>query len=261
MPTHKEFAINLAQQAGAIIRENFALGMNRTLKKDNTPVTATDLAINTLLLKSVRETFPDHNVLAEEESDMSQKSEFVWVCDPLDGTIPFSHGLTICTFSLALVKNGESILGVVYDPFQDNMFVAEKGKGAFLNDKKISVSNADTFSGAVANCEYFNTAIYNTSKCALHMQMIEGVQTMRLSSFIISAVLVAAGELSFAIYPSSYAHDAAAAKIIVEEAGGKATDLFGNEQRYDRAINGFLVSNGLLHEKVLKIIKETVTRI
>lgn len=261
MNDYKEFAIKIARQAGSIIKENFVLGMDHVIKSDNTPVTETDIKINTLLLKSVKENFPEHNVLAEEESDMSQQSEFVWVCDPVDGTIPFSHGLPISTFSLALVKNGESILGVIYDPFQDYLFFAEKGKGAYLNDKKISVSKADTFYGAVANCEFYNTAIYDTSKLAVYLQMIKGVQAMRLSSFIFSVALVAVGEMAFAVYPGKFAHDAAAGKVIIEEAGGKATDLFGKEQKYDREINGFLVSNGLLHEEVTKIIKETVVRI
>lgn len=205
MSEYKQFAMDIARQAGAIIKENFSFGMSHSIKSDNTPVTDTDLKVNELLLKGVREKFPGHNVLAEEESDMSHESEYVWVCDPIDGTIPFSHGIPTSTFSLALVKNGESILGVVYDPYQDHLFVAEKGGGAYLNDKQINVSSLNTFRGAVANCEFYNTAIFDTTQFAINMQMLQGVQTMRLASFVLSGVLVAVGELAFAVFPGKFA--------------------------------------------------------
>lgn len=261
MNEYKEFALNIARQAGAIIKQNFLMGMEKNLKNDNTPVTETDLKVNAFLLNGVRTSFPGHNVLAEEESDMSQDSEYVWVCDPVDGTIPFSHGMATATFSLALVKNGESIMGVVYDPFQDRMFFAEKGKGAFLNDQKIFVSKTETFPGTVANCEFFNRALFDTSKIAAYLEMNKGVHVMSLCSFIISGALVAAGEFAFAIFPGRYAHDAAAVKILVEEAGGRVTNMLGEEQRYDRTIQGLVVSNGVLHNEIIKICKEIATKL
>ena len=261
MEIYKQFALQMASDAGDIIKKNFLFGMEKELKSDNTPVTKTDKEINTLLLTRVKQNFPEHNIFAEEESDMNRESEFVWVCDPIDGTIPFSHGVPCCTFSLALVKNGESILGVVYEPFQDRMFVAQKGKGAFLNGEKIFVSKATNFVGAVANCEFYNTAPFDTSKLAAYLQMEKGIQTLRMGSYIYSGTLVAAGEFAFAVFPGHYAHDAAAVKILVEEAGGKVTNIFGEEQRYDQDIQGLIASNGILHDEIVKICRETVVKL
>jgi myo-inositol-1(or 4)-monophosphatase len=261
MEEYKKFALEIARQAGDIIKKNFVFGMSKEIKNNNTPLTKTDLLVNTLLLEGVRKNFPDHNILGEEESDMSRISEYVWVCDPIDGTMLFSHSIPICVFSLALVKNGESILGVVYDPFQDRMFFAEKGKGAFLNGQQIFVSKADNFHGALATCEFFKPAPFDTSKLAVYLQMEKCIHISKFNSFIYSTVLVAAGELVFAIYPWIYAHDAAAAKIIVEEAGGKVTSILGTDQRYDREIEGLVVSNGILHDEVMKMIKEKVIRV
>lgn len=257
MNNYKEFGVRIALEAGEIIKKNFSLGMQKQWKSDNSPVTETDKAINSLLIARVRESFQEHNVLAEEESSILEEgNEFVWVCDPVDGIIPFSHGVPICTFSLALVKKGEPIFAVVFDPFGKRLFVAEKGKGAFLNDKLISVSKNSEFRGSVGSYEMFEKAKYNINKLLNHLQQEEGVNTIKLSSFIYTACLVAAGEFVYAIFPNITAHDAASVKLIVEEAGGKVTDLFGNEQRYDQNIEGLIASNGIFHEKLVELSKE-----
>ena len=114
--------------------------MDKTIKKDGSPVTKTDLAINKLVIDRVKKYFPSHGVLGEEQSNYVEKADYVWVCDPVDGTIPFSRGMPTCMFSLGLTFKGKPILGVGYDPFIDRLIFAELGKGAFLNGKKIHVS-------------------------------------------------------------------------------------------------------------------------
>lgn len=254
----EKFAVDFAKRAGCIMRENFNFGMKKEWKSDNTPVTETDCRINSLLIKEIKSNFPDHNIKAEEESSLSGEAEYVWVCDPLDGTIPFSHGLPISTFCLALTKNGESILGVVYDPFQDRLFSAKKGKGAYMNGKIIHVSKINQLKGSAGEYEMFETAKFNLNKLQEKLT-IEGVKLMRLCSVNYPSMLVAAGELAFTIFPHVTPHDGAAVKIIVEEAGGKVTDIFGSEQKYDSQINGFIASNGALHEKLVNLSKEFVT--
>jgi len=146
---YKDFAMGLAKEAGKIMRDNFKFGMKKEWKEDNTPVTKTDLVINALALERIKKAYPDHGVIAEEGSDFREGDEFVWVCDPVDGTIPFCHGVPTSVFSLALTHKGETIMGVVYDPFGDRMYIAEKGKGAFLNGTKIRVSTHSVFENAV----------------------------------------------------------------------------------------------------------------
>jgi len=140
--TYKKFAIDLAKQAGKIMRANFALAMERKWKKDGSPVTETDLKINKLVIARVKKYFSGHGVLGEEESYHSEGKEYLWVCDPVDGTVPFSHGIPTFAFSLALVKNGKPILGVIYDAALDHLYVAEAGKGAHMNGRKIKVNKS-----------------------------------------------------------------------------------------------------------------------
>ena len=114
-PDYLETAVSLARQAGEMARANFTLGMAREWKEDSTPVTVTDLAINHLVIAEIGRRFPTHGVLGEEVSSLAPDHEWVWVCDPIDGTIPFSHGIPVTAFSLALTYQGETLLGVVYD--------------------------------------------------------------------------------------------------------------------------------------------------
>lgn len=245
--TYKKFAIGLAREAGKIMLRNFKLGMNRQIKADGSPVTKTDFAVNKMVIGRVKKYFSGHNVLGEEESYLMNHGEFVWVCDPVDGTVPFSHGIPTFVFSLALVKNGVPILGAVYDPFMDRMFFAELGRGATLNGKKIRVNKLGMKKGTVVgwtNLEmgHFKKAFPNIAAVCLWCICYEGA-------------LVACGELSATFYNHFNAHDIAALKVIVEEAGGKVTDRYGKEQRYDRDINGALISNGVVHKQLLNLIK------
>ena len=258
MKNYKRFAIGLAKQAGEIIRNNFTLGMKKEWKADNTPLTETDLVVNQLVIDSIKKAFPEHSVLSEEGDYFSKESDYVWVCDPLDGTIPFSHGIPVCAFSLALVYKGESVLGVVYDPFMDRMFFAEKGKGAFMNKKRISVSSRDTFKHSLFSVVHWNGAPFDFSRLAVVLKN-EGARISNISIAYMGA-LTAAGEFVGTIFPGDHPNDTAALKVLVEEAGGKVTDIFGNEQRYDRPIKGHVVSNGILHEKLLALVRETMKR-
>mgnify|MGYP001588140626 CR=1 FL=1 len=248
------FAENLAREAGKIMRENFSaasVGMKREWKDDNTPLTETDTAINKLVIEAVSAAYPTYSVIGEEASNLKE-SEYAWVCDPVDGTIPFSHGFPIFTFSLALTKNGESIVGVMYDPIMDRLVSAEKGKGAYLNGQKISVSSEKTISKQ--SFVELNTNDRMTSlRAYLHEK---GSYVPTLYSCVYASMLVATGEFAAAIYPHDKPWDAAAVKIVIEEAGGKVTDLDGNEQRYDGKVNGFVASNGYVHNELVRALKQ-----
>jgi len=253
MDAIEAFSLNLAYQAGEIMRENFVLGMNKSWKNDNTPLTKSDTAINTLVINSVKERFPTHAVIGEEES-LKNNSEYVWLCDPIDGTIPFSHGIPTSVFSLALVHNGIPIFGILYDPFMERMVTAQKGKGAFLGKTKITVSTENILKNIVINVEgATKTKPVHAIRLALAQK---GVRALCLSSIAYSCMLVAAGELAAAVFMHSSPWDIAAAKVIIEEAGGVCTDLQGKDQLYDRKVNGFVASNGLIHKPLLTLINK-----
>jgi len=255
--THKDFALRLARRAGDIMRKNFTLGMKKEWKEDDTPITATDLAINTLVDEAVRKEFPGYSLISEEGSNMIKGSEYTWVCDPVDGTIPFSHGIPTAVFSLALTRNGESVLGLIYDPFLDRVFLAEKSKGAFMNGVKLGVSGTKILKNSLVCVTVWEDSPYNL--LSLHDILLQkGMKTLMLKATLYTGTLVASGDLVANIFPGKYPWDSAALKVIVEEAGGKATDLFGEEQRYDREVRGQLATNGVLHDELLQLIKSAV---
>ena len=154
---YKKFAIKLAKKSGKMIRDNFSLGINTEWKdNDEGPVTKIDLAVNKLLLETIKKKFPEHGIISEEGSDCQGNEEYKWVCDPIDGTVSFSHGVATSVFSIALVKDGQPILGVVYDPFLKRMFTAEKGQGTFLNNKRIKVSDIKVIKNSVVQDSPWN---------------------------------------------------------------------------------------------------------
>jgi myo-inositol-1(or 4)-monophosphatase len=260
MSKERKFAIELAKKAGKIMQRDFKVGMKSWYKKDKTVVTKADVQINHMVIRSIRKMFPEHSVLAEEESDMSKKSSKVWVCDPLDGTLMFMHGVPNCVFSLAYVEDGKPVIGVVFDPFTNRMFYAEKGKGAYLNGKRIYVSTKSDikYSSIGLCCWKDRGAFADITDIYKKLVKDETADVFDIGSITYLGVLVAAGQFEASIHPATAPHDSAALKIIVEEAGGRVTDLFGDEQRYDQKIKGCIISNGLVHGELVKLVRSSI---
>ena len=253
-PEYIDIALDLAKKAGVVMRKNFTLNMKKEWKKDERlPVTETDLAINEMVLKEIKGHYPAHSILSEEESDFSDESEYVWICDPVDGTHNFAHGIPTATFALALTHHGEPILGVIYDPFLDRLFSAERGKGAFVNGNAIRVSESPVLKRTVIGMGKLKN-VRNLFP-VLEAGREHGATFITGLSIHYMSALVAAGEFAASFFGGTSPHDMTAAKILVEEAGGKATDLFGKTpERYDRDMEGQLCSNGVLHDELLAIM-------
>lgn len=249
----REFAIDLATQAGELIRSSFILGMQRTFKSDNSPLTETDLKINTLVADAVERRYPTYGLLAEEGQSRATSAPHVWVCDPIDGTVPFSHGVPTCAFSLALVHEGTPVLGVIYDALFDRMFVAESGAGATANGAPITVSRERGLRTAVVGVEWWEQGRYDLLAILGPLNDRQAT-SVRLASIAYMGALVAGGEFAAALYGGIQPWDGAAVKVIVDEAGGKVTDVFGGSQRYDREIRGVIASNGALHSELVDIV-------
>ena len=252
-----DFAKDIARVAGNIMKKYFHGENGADYKFDNTIVTKADKEINDYLIQRVKSEFPSHSVDGEEEQ--FGKSDYVWVCDPVDGTAMYARHIPVAVFSLALVVDGVSTVGVIYDPWTDNLYSAIKGKGAFRNGEPIHVSNiALDDMRSVSNFDMWPEADYNLYDAIKEL----GKKTyfVSIASVIRACCCVANGDFNLAIYPGTNHKncDIAAAKVIVEEAGGKVTDLFGNEQRYDKSINGAVISNGLVHDEMVSAIKSTL---
>lgn len=254
-----DFAKEIAKEAGKIMTKYFNMNGISNYKGDKTIVTLADKEINSYLIKRVKEEFPNHSVDGEEEA--FGDGEYVWVCDPVDGTAMYARHIPVAVFSLALVVNGEPIVGVVYDVFTNNLYTAVKGKGAYKNDEKISVSDIDLKDmRSVANLDMWPEAEYDIWDVIKEL----GKETyfVGIGSVIRACLCVATGEFTCAIFPGTKHKncDIAAIKVIVEEAGGKVTDLFGNEQRYDKDINGAIIANKVVYDKVLDAINKFVSK-
>ena len=250
---HSSFMHDMAAHAGKVMLKHFRIGMEQQQKSDMTPVTKADLEINDLLIKNVCEHFPKHDVLAEEKSSRKNRGRFLWVCDPVDGTIPYAHGIPVAMFSLALLDNGSPVAAITHDPFLNRTFYAEKGKGALLNGKPIKVGE----SYCIGTTEWMRMS-YDTSR--LNDALIQkDYQVLDPSSFVYMGCLVACGTFAAAIFAGDTAHDLAAVKLIVEEAGGTVTDIFGEEQRYDSTLKGAIASNGIIHEELVGLSRDLVT--
>lgn len=257
MQEYLGFAQTLSKEAEEIALKYFSFEVESTWKGDDTPLTIADTEINDLVIKRINETYPTHSIYGEEKSDRREGSQYIWVCDPIDGTMAFSCGLPIFVFSIALVdqKTGLPVLGLINDPIMKNMYWAYKGSGAYRNGKKIEVSKDTSLKNTYLNIGATGKSIgFSTVPCV--SQLIEiGCKQMKLPSFIYGGIQVANGKFTGSIFYKKDGHDAAALKIITEEAGGKVTDLNGEERRYDEDGLGCIVSNGILHNEILEVVK------
>lgn len=253
-----QIAKQLAKEAGNIMLGYFnTAASDPTVKTDRTIVTKADTDINKRVIEVLQKETPNYSIWGEEESSIIEGAKYTWVCDPVDGTMPFAKTIPISTFSLALVdNNGDSVVGVVYDPFQNRLFEAVKGQGAYLNGEKIYVSDKADLDGAYIDEElWINHEEEVTFDNPKDMFNKAGAKVTTQCSAVIMGSLVAKGAYEAMIFGQGKPEDIAALSVIVTEADGKVTDLFGKPQRYDTNIRGAVVSNGHIHNAILEVMK------
>lgn len=254
MQAYQDFAIDIARYAGKVMRDYFVRAEKGVeFKPDESPVTQADKQINAYLIERVAEAWPDHGVSGEEASTMTAAHRDVWVCDPIDGTIPFIIGIPTAMFSLALVRDGVPILGVAYDPFGDRLFTAIAGEGAYLNGQRIHVSDRDLPHRAIIAGPSHSNGVRAAAALYDELQDQGGYITL-FPGNVYKCTLIAEGRIDGRIFGGPYAHDIAAVKVIVEEAGGRVTDLTGNDQRYNGRITGAIISNGHIHDQLVNAV-------
>lgn len=250
------FAKELAEEAGKIMQRYFrAEDIGTIWKEDATPLTVADTAINELVINKVKARFPEHGILGEESS-YGPKRKLIWVVDPVDGTIPFSLGIPISTFSIALVDrtDGQPLVGVVFDPFLDRLYSSIKGQGAYLNNSMIHVSKQKTLKNAyVSVLGKFEGESLSECVDQLHKK---GAKNFSLMSYAYSTTLLASGELLSSVFAYGAPWDSAASALIVTEAGGVVSDMVGKPSRFDEFSDGCVQScNQEIHDQILEIIK------
>ncbi len=220
----------------------------------NNLVTEVDLASEKAIFEAIKKNFPDHYILSEESGEVIQDSQYKWIIDPIDGTVNFAHRIPICCISIGVEYNGQMVLGAVYNPFMNELFIAERGKGSTLNDKPISVSRKEKVENAciVTGFPYTYLDSPNGPLEVFDRFIRRGVPVRRLGSAAIDLCWVACGRFDGFYEHLLNAWDSAAGFLIVEEAGGKVTNLTGDI--YSPYKPGLVASNGIIHDEFLRWI-------
>ncbi len=257
-----ETAASLAIQAGEIVRTRFGGFFEKGYKScPSDLVTEVDRESEKLITDGLRARFPSHTVIGEEGEENKGNAEttregFTWYVDPLDGTTNFVYGIPFCSVSIGLADNGRLIAGVVYDPFRNELFSAQKGSGTFLNNRSVHVDTArKTLKEALLVTGYpANKAFGVRLQRINYHRVIDGCANLRaLGSAALELAYIACGRLTGFWENTLMPWDVAAGSLLVEEAGGKVTNIDGGPLRLENHLS-IVASNGLIHDELLKIL-------
>jgi myo-inositol-1(or 4)-monophosphatase len=245
----------IAREAGALLMVYFHRRVKIEYKGDADLVTEADRASEKLILERIRTHWPSHEVIGEEGARIETGGDYRWYVDPLDGTTNFAHGFPVFCVSLGLAFEGKRKAAVVYDPTRDELFAAERGRGAVLNGERIEVSKTPRLlqslvgTGFPSHKRHKNPNIY-----FYHQLTLRSHGVRRAGSAALDLTSVAAGRLDGFWEFNLNAWDTAAGILIVEEAGGKVTGMDGQAMAItDRDV---VATNGLIHSDVLREFKE-----
>ena len=249
-----DFAIDVAQEAGRLLRDRLGSRIDIIHKGAINIVTDVDLASEQLIRDRIATHYPRHEVLAEEGGLAESASDYRWVIDPLDGTTNYAHGFPVFCVSIGLEYQGETILGVVYDPMREEMFTAERGGGAALNNRPIRPSStADLVQSLLSTGFPYDirtstlTNLDHWANFAMNAQALR-----RIGSAALDLCYVACGRFDGFWELSLSPWDMAAGALIVAEAGGRVTDFQGNPfSNYKPEV---IASNGLIHGRMVEIL-------
>lgn len=246
----------VARQAGAVLMEGFGNVRHVQQKGAIDLVTEFDRRAEEVIISAIQQKFPDHAILAEESGRNEAISEFQWVIDPLDGTTNFAHGIPIFSVSIGLLRDNAPVAGVVYDPFRNELFSAEAGNGATVNNRPVHVSSRNDLGQAVISTGFpYDLRTNPRNNFAQFIQFQLRTQAVRhLASAALDCCWTAMGRLDgyweFAVKP----WDVGAGALIVREAGGRVTSVDGDENFL--ATDTILATNRFLHDQMLRVLSE-----
>ncbi|NTU98986.1 inositol monophosphatase [Candidatus Falkowbacteria bacterium] len=254
-PKFKKVATAAAKKSGAMLLKEF-LRFDRSqiaFKSKHEVVTKHDTASERLLRLEILRAFPDHAILGEEEGLGDIKSDYLWIIDPIDGTTNFTFHNPLWSISIALTYQQQVILGVVYIPVLDEMFVAERLGGATLNNKKIRVSNMKSDDSIHTFCHGYEIKDIELALKYYKKQKQTKFDCRQLGSAALELAYVAGGRAESIMIPGAKPWDIAAGVLLVREAGGQVTNIEGKPwQLSDRSV---LATNGIIHDELIKMIK------
>ncbi len=240
----------IAREAGALLMTYFVRRVKVEYKGDVDLVTEADRASEALIVDRIQARWPRHRIMAEEGTRAESSSDYLWYVDPLDGTTNFAHGFPVFCVSLAVEHKGERVAGVIHDPTRDELFSAEKGSGAWLNQRRIHVSTVAKLAESLVATGFPSHKRHKNPNIHFYHQITlrtHGVR--RAGSAALDLACVASGRFDgfweFNLNP----WDTAAGVLLVEEAGGKVTDFSGGSFKIES--REVMASNSLLHADLL----------
>jgi myo-inositol-1(or 4)-monophosphatase len=254
MSNFLSIAQEAARKAGAMLRENVNGSRQISYKGEINLVTEMDRQSEKTVVEHLIAAFPDHGILAEEEARFEDRSGFLWIIDPLDGTTNYAHGYPSFAVSIALERSGEIVLGVVYDPMRDETFWAETGRGAFLNGRQIRVSKTGSLirSLLATGFPYDRVTSLDNNINYFTALLMASQEVRRSGSASLDLCSVAAGRLDGYWELKLHPWDVAAGSLIVREAGGVVSDFSGT--RFSIHDQEIVASNGVIHQRMIEVI-------
>jgi myo-inositol-1(or 4)-monophosphatase len=254
----------IAQEAGARLREFFSQGVVTEYKGDVDLVTVADRTVEKLIRGRLGEAFPEHGIYGEEGTRERLEGEFRWYVDPLDGTTNFAHGFPQFCVSLGLEQrdaeleageDGTLVAAVIYDPMRDELFTAERGRGARLNGKPMRVSRAPELAEALVATGFPSHKRHDSPNIHFYQEFtLRSHGVRRAGSAALDLAYVAAGRLDAFWEFNLNPWDTAAGILLVEEAGGRVTDFAGGHFKLDS--REILASNGLIHVELMGLFSD-----
>ncbi len=253
-----EFLFHLSEIAGKILMSYFSQELTVESKDDREGgidiVTNADKASEAAIIREIKRAFPDHDILAEETSEQISGSKWLWVIDPLDGTVNFAHNYPHFAISIALLEQGSLLAGAVCDPLKGETYHAVRGMGSFLNNQSIRVSKANILNRSIVGTGFpYDKAFTTDNNLTEFSKVLPRVQGMRrLGSAALDLAYVAMGRLDGFWELKLKPWDVAAGILIVQEAGGIVTDRFGADIKLDSP--SILATNGNIHQEMMNAL-------
>ena len=243
--------MDIAREAGALLANYFERRVAVELKGEFDVVTEADRASEKLVVERLRSHFPAHAIVAEEGGGRESSSEYCWYVDPLDGTTNFAHGFPMFNVTLGLARAGEMIAGVIYDPIRQELFTAERGGGAYLNNRRIRVSSIQRLEDSLPCTGFPSRKRSQSVNIHFYYQLAMATHGVRRTgSAAIDLAYVACGRLDFFWEFGLKPWDMAAGALLVQEAGGRVAEMTGAPLSVAKS-DHVLADNAILRDEIL----------
>ena len=255
MGNYLDIAVEIAAEAGKLLAELSSQPREISYKRKSDIVTDADKRSEALIISKIRRHFPDHAIVAEEGGGKETGSDYCWYVDPLDGTTNFAHGFPVYCVTLALAYRDEVIAGVVYDPNREELFAAERGAGAWLNDQRIRVSQTGDLAESLLGTGFPPFASNHDLNLQFFFKLTHlshGIRRAGAAALDLCSVATGRFEGFWELKLNPW--DKAAGSLLVTEAGGRVTDLAGGPFSLHR--DEIFASNGLIHESMIEVFSE-----